>query len=723
MSFFPQGSFFGVELAGKSLAAFQYAENITADNIANVNTPGASRQKVVLAQSPPITGLGSPTNVGGTSGDGVIVQSVQRVYSQSYTDLYRGAFSSQNFYQTEQQSLQSLQSTLGDPNSGVSTTYAAFQSAINQLVAQGSTGSAPTLAQGVLTSAQALATSLNSASSAVATQQSQVLQQGSALVTTVNGLLDQIAALNGQIRASTAVGDNPNTSADQRDYAIDQLSQYVSVQTSVQADGSTLVSVNGQALVNDAVAYHLSAPVVGVGANGAPTFKIDFAANPSAAPNAAGIPLGSGQLAALQDLYNNKLTPYANQLNAFASSLANETDRITQSSYDANGQPGAALFQPIVGNLPITAQNIQAGITDPNQLPTVLASTAAGSLVTNLNSANNSVDTSQPLLNDASLANPPTATLAGTLTVTVNGVAQTFKYSTASVPPPGVNGANSIDQFITTFNAAQLGVTASFDAVGQRIVFARNPSNESLALRGSQGATPSTPDFTIADSLDVPLSTPAQSLTGVLGASGINNVDQNATNAYAANSNGAANALVNLFSANVGVPALETSATPAAIGGTPTTVLLPLGTYFSNTVAPGQILTIDAGTPNQENVTVSSVSFNPATGAESITFTPQNSHPANYTITSAQTQTLGQNFGSFITQVGLDTQTANSGVTSQTSLANNLNQQRQSISGINIDEETQNLIQYQNAYAAAARTINVLNQNLQTIINNLGVGT
>lgn len=723
MSFFPQGSFFGIELAGKSLEAFQYAENITADNIANVNTPGASRQQVVLSEAPPITGPAYATHVGGTSGDGVIVQSVQRVYSESYTTLFRGANSSQNYYQIEQQSLQSLQSTLGDPNSGISTTYAGFQSAINQLVAQGSTGSAPTLAQGVLTSAQALATSLNSAASAVSTQQSQVLQQGSTLVTTVNGLLDQIAALNGQIRASTAVGDNPNTAADQRDNAIDQLSQYVSVQTSVQADGSTLVTVNGQALVNDTVAYHLSSPVVGTGANGAPTFKIDFATNPPAAPSALGVPLGSGQLAALQDLYNNKLTPYSNQLNSFASSLANEVDRITQSAYNADGQAGSPLFQPIVANLPITAGNIQVGITDPNQLPTVLASTAAGNLVTNLNSANNTVDTSQPLLNNASLANPPAATLAGNLTVTVNGVAQTFAYSTASPPPPGVNGASSIDAFITSFNAAQLGVTASFDAVGQRIVFARDPGNESLALRGSQGSAPSTPDFTISDSLDVPLSTPAQSLIGVLGASGINNVAQNATNSYAANSNGAANALVNLFSANIGVPALETNATPAAIGGTPTTVLLPLNTSYSNIVQPGQVLTIDAGTPNQENVTVSGVSFNPATGAESITFTPKNTHPANYTITSAQTQTLGQYYGSFVTQVGLDTQTANTGVTSQTSLANSLNQQRQSISGINIDEETQNLIQYQNAYSAAARAMNVLNQTLQTVINNLGVGT
>ncbi len=78
--------------------------------------------------------------------------------------------------------------------------------------------------------------------------------------------------------------------------------------------------------------------------------------------------------------------------------------------------------------------------------------------------------------------------------------------------------------------------------------------------------------------------------------------------------------------------------------------------------------------------------------------------------------------GRSITQVGLDTQTAITGTTTQTTLASNIDQVRQSISGINVDEETQNLIKYQNAYQAAAKTINVLNSLLNTVITGLGVG-
>ena len=154
------------------------------------------------------------------------------------------------------------------------------------------------------------------------------------------------------------------------------------------------------------------------------------------------------------------------------------------------------------------------------------------------------------------------------------------------------------------------------------------------------------------------------------------------------------------------------------------TVQIPVNTSYTNTVAVGQTLTLDpqfgGGSP-QENVTVTAVSF--AGGIESVTFTPANNHAAGFAISSAQTQTLGQNYGSFLTQLGLDGQTAQAGETQQTSLASNIDAARQSVQGINLDEETQKLIQYQSAYSAAAQTINVLNQTIQTTINSLGVGS
>lgn len=705
-------SFFGLSLMGKSLDAFQYAANVTSDNIANVNTPGASRQVVDLTQAPPVSG--SPfyaAHIAGTIGDGVLVSQVERIHADSYDALFRGASASQNFFTVQQSQLSALQSSLGEPNNGINAKYTAFQASVNQLIAQAGGGSSTSSRANVLAQAQALALALNNASTTISQQKAQVVQQAGSIVTKVNDILDQIAALNGQIRASTAVGDNPNTFADQRDHLIDQLSQYLSTQTAIQSDGSTLVTVNGQALVNDTVAYHLAQPSIGISSNGVPVFKVDFASTPPAAPSSPGIPLGSGQLAGFADLYNNKLAAYGTQLDNFAASLANEVNRITQAAYDQNGIGGQALFQPIVGTLPVTAGNIKVGITDPSQLPAALASTAAGSLVVPLNSANNTVDTSAALNANPTLANPPPAAgLAGTLTVAVDGVSQTFAYNTNTTD-------TTIDGFINHFNGAHLGVTASFDVSSQRIVFTRDPVNIDLAHRAAQGANAPTPAFTISDS-NFAAGNPSASLLGALGANAISGVAQNASNAFGPNDNGGANALLKIFGENVGVPPVQTTSAAGVAAGVQT-VALPAGV---TNVQAGQVLTIDAGTAQQENVVVSAVSFNTSTGIESFTATYANAHPPGFSIASAQTQTLGQYYGQIVTQVGLDAQTAITGTQSQTTLAQNIDGVRQSIDGINIDEETQNLIKYQNAYQAAARTMNVLDSLLKTVITSLGVG-
>ncbi len=709
------GSFFGLGIMGNALQTFQEAANVTSDNIANVNTPGASRQVVNITQMQPVAG--SPftsTHFAGTYGNGSIVADIQRIHQDSYDSLFRGASASQNYFTAQQSQLQALQASLGEPNNGLNSYFTAFQTAVGQLVYQSGSGSSSARAS-VLSTAQALTQALNASATTITQQKALTMQQAGSIVNKVNGILDRIAALNGQIRASTAVGDNPNTFKDQRDQLVDQLSQYISTDTSVQPDGSTLVTVNGQALVNDTVAYHLAQPVLGIASNGMPTFKIDFQSTPPAAPNAAGIPLGSGQLAAFADLYNNKLTLYGQQLDNFASSLANEVNRITAASYDQNGVAGTPLFQPIVGTLPISAGNIKLAIANPSQLPVALASTAAGSLVTSMNSANNVIDTSASMNGYASLANPPAAAgITGTLTVTTDGVAQTFTYNTNTTD-------TTVDAFINHFNGMHLGVSAAFDPNGQKIVFSRDPVNADLVHRAAQqtAGTPTDPTFMIADGNNP--ATPGASILGALGAGGIQGILQNASNAFGANDNGGANALQKMFSSNVGVPALQTtSATAIGAAGT-FTIALAAGV---NSVRPGDVLTV-AATPGggapQENVVVSSVSINPVTGIESITATFKNAHPAGFSITSAQVQTLSQYYGGLVSQMAVDTQTAITGAQSQTNLTQNIDKVRQGIDGINIDEETQNLIKYQNAYQATARTISVLDSLLTTVINNLGV--
>jgi flagellar hook-associated protein 1 len=741
-------SFLGINIAGSALETFQEAENVTSQNIANVQTPGASRQIVNIGQLPPIDGaVFNPSHLNpGTQGTGVLVASIQRVHQDSYDALFRGATSSQNFYSTQQSVLTTLQSAMGEPSNGINAAFTAFQTAV-QMLANNPQGIAER--NGLLTSAQGIVNALNTSSQAITTSETQVQTQATAMITTINSTLDQIAALNGKIRAATAVGDNPNTYKDQRDQLIDTLSTYVPTSTSMQADGSTLVTLDGQALVNDTVAYHLANPIVGTNANGTRALQVDFVTPPNPV-NPPAINITGGQLGGLLDTYNNKLIPYGQQLDDFASGLASESGRISQAGYDLTGQPGAQLFAPVVTQLPISASNIQVGISTASEVPTSLASTQAGSLVVPLNAGNSTVDTTVSIDNNQTLNNPTAipagGDITGKLTISVDGingpppagivVNYQINSSTGAPPavPPGTIDASSIGSFVNGFNAGHYGVTASFDSTSQRIVFARDPANIDLVHRAEmQASVPgtTTPAFTITDS-NLPAGPPAANpapgtaataLLTALGARQINGVAQNAGNAFGSTSGANVNALATLFTASFGVPALQTTS-PTAIAPGLVTISPPLATpaAFAQ-INVGDVLTLDAGNAAQENVTVTAVDRNTGT----ISFVAKNAHagappPNSYSITSAQASTLQQTYANLVSRVGGDTAAAIAGNSSQTTLASNVNQVRQSTDGINIDEETQNLVKFQNAYGAAAHVIAVLSAMLSDAIN-LGSGT
>ena len=795
-------SFFGLNVAGSALQAYQDAANVTSDNIANVNTPGASRQQAIFNEASPI--VGSPGyithSMPGTFGDGVLMQSILRVHADSYDTLFRGASSSQYFYSVQKDQLNATQATFSEPNGGINDAFTKFQQSIQSL--QSDPGS-PDQRAGVLAATQRLVNSITTTGQSIQNQLATVYQQTQSMVTQINNIVDKIAALNGSIRASTAIGDNPNTYKDQRDELIDQLSQMLSTQTAIQANGSTLVTVNGQALVNDTVAYHLAAPIVGTNPNGTPTLKVGFTTDPNPL-NPQPVPLGQGQLAGMVDLYNNKLMPYQTRLDAFTNALAFEVDRITQSAYDQNGVTGTALLQPVVASKAITASNVKVGITQPSQVPAALATTAAGTIVNPINAANQIVDTSQNIVANPTLANAPAAAFAGNLTVNVDGVNRTFAYNLAT-------NAQTIDSFISNFNGAHLGVTLSYDSVGQKVIFARDPNNEDAFMRTQPNYAP-TPSFSITDST-APQGGLQNSLLGILGAAGLQNapnaqstasvlagatqiavtnptgfavgqtiridngkpsaenvtitaingnaltvtavanahasaasvfvtstaptgVVQDNTNAFGSSDNSAAIALAQLFSLNVGVPGLSTYAgsfAPAspfvATPGASTTVTeqAPGGLAEFGLISVGQPLTfinnlnqsatLVVTAINRLTGTVTGTVTSTSTGAP-VTFqpTPAGLGPPYTAIIATQSQTLGQYYGSLVTQLGLDSQTAITGTATQTTLANNIDKVRQGIDGISLDEESQNLIRYQSAYQAAAKTVSAMNSMLQTIL-------
>jgi flagellar hook-associated protein 1 len=71
--------------------------------------------------------------------------------------------------------------------------------------------------------------------------------------------------------------------------------------------------------------------------------------------------------------------------------------------------------------------------------------------------------------------------------------------------------------------------------------------------------------------------------------------------------------------------------------------------------------------------------------------------------------------------VGSDVQNAHDDQTNAQAVVTAIGNQRQSVSGVSLDEEMTNLITFQRGYQASARTLTAMDEMLDTLINHTGV--
>lgn len=83
--------------------------------------------------------------------------------------------------------------------------------------------------------------------------------------------------------------------------------------------------------------------------------------------------------------------------------------------------------------------------------------------------------------------------------------------------------------------------------------------------------------------------------------------------------------------------------------------------------------------------------------------------------------TLESYFAAIVGTVGVLGQKAQLMVDHQTEVQHHLTTLRQSIAGVNLDEEMTNMVMFQHAYAAAARVVNAMDEALETLINRMGL--
>lgn len=356
-----------------SLTALRYntaAMDVASNNIANVNTEGYTRRRV-LAES-----LGAPNAPANWSiydgvGGGVGTKGVQRLSDSLLEARARQQHGTQSYLDTQSTVLQRVESGVGEPgDQGVSAALADFRASWHDLA--NDPGGAATR-QTVLNAAVALADAIHGQAASL---QAEVDTQQVHLVDTVsetNTVAAQLAQTNKTLARSALDGIDQSNLLDQRDQLGLRLAELTGGTATVRPDGGLDVTVGGVVLVSGETANTLSitSGVRPDGTSDGNPVTLGIVAG-SATTAVSGL---TGEVGATTDLLTTTLPGYQGGLNAAAKTLADSVNALHQSGFDLGGTAGGPLYTYTAGS---EAASISVGITDPSLI--AASGTAGGSL-------------------------------------------------------------------------------------------------------------------------------------------------------------------------------------------------------------------------------------------------------------------------------------------------------------------------------------------------------
>jgi flagellar hook-associated protein 1 len=326
----------GLQTALSGLLAEQQALDTTANNIANTNTEGYTRQRADLQTNRPIVipATNPVTGEGAQLGTGVSVATISRIRNIYLDSQYRTQNSALSDASTQSEELTQAQSTFNEPSSsGTATQLSEFWSAWSELsTAPGSEAAR----QGVVAAGQQLASSLHQLSAQLHTISTQAEEQYKSITGPsgeVEADANELAELNHQIRLSEEAGQQPNEMLDRRDSLIDQLSSLAQVSVTEQPNHMDTVTFGDAA----------KPLVAGTTVNW-----------PQTLTEAAG-----GKLGALLGLSGptGALASYQTALNNVASSLASSVNALHTSKPFFSGSTAATIA------VAVTAAQVQTSST------------------------------------------------------------------------------------------------------------------------------------------------------------------------------------------------------------------------------------------------------------------------------------------------------------------------------------------------------------------------
>lgn len=226
------------------LKAQKKALTVTGHNIANANTPGYSRQRVVFNEN-------NPQFIGGHwMGTGTRVDTIQRIHDRFLTQQYRTDTSTFNQLQNLAENAGQVDSLLADAGTGIQPalkkSFSALQASIDDPSSLPARAVFLSESKGLVERFKSIYGRLN--------EQNKILNgQMSVMIGQINAYSKAIADLNSEIQMAYGSGGEqqaPNDLLDQRDKILKDLSALVRIRVVEQPDKTVNVSIgNGQSLV------------------------------------------------------------------------------------------------------------------------------------------------------------------------------------------------------------------------------------------------------------------------------------------------------------------------------------------------------------------------------------------------------------------------------------------------------------------------------------------
>ena len=298
-------------------------------NVANASTPGYARQASRLSALQAM-------------GLGVGVGDPQSVKSPFVAQSLVQTFGRQGFYDGQVSGLTLLEQATNDLDGiGLGVALTDFEGAIAKLAAN---PSGLVERQSLLDAARAVGIAFSATHAQFADASQATVSKAQGLAADASSLAEQVAALNGKIRAA-AGGAETNALTDKRDQLVSELGSLVDLQVLPAGDGTVrLFTASGRPLVDGDFASQITV----TGTSGPPEYAVQVQiTKPDGQTLDALGPVG-GQIGGLVAAQNEVIGAGLHQVDQMAYELVTQANNIHQAGYDKNGDPGLDLFEPIL---------------------------------------------------------------------------------------------------------------------------------------------------------------------------------------------------------------------------------------------------------------------------------------------------------------------------------------------------------------------------------------